>query len=140
LFFIKNSFTIGGIGRNMRRMWICIFWFIQNDVTKQKIEITSCSIWSKWFGKKTNKVNDFFPREDKRTRCQFHQHFTHGFFVQIFLCEALLYLHFRFELLLVQEYWYKCTHKMLVKLTNQKKNFYKNMKNVTEYIPHSLPC
>ncbi len=28
-----------------------------------------------------------------------------------------LYLHFRFELLLVKEYWCKCSYKLLVKLT-----------------------
>jgi hypothetical protein len=33
------------------------------------------------------------------------------------LRQAFLYLHFRFELFLAQEYWRKCTHKMLVKMT-----------------------
>jgi hypothetical protein len=33
------------------------------------------------------------------------------------LHEAFLYLHFRFELSLAQEFWRKCTHIMLVKLT-----------------------
>jgi hypothetical protein len=31
--------------------------------------------------------------------------------------QAFLYLHFRFELFLAQEYWRKCAYKMLVKLT-----------------------
>ncbi len=31
--------------------------------------------------------------------------------------QAFLYLHFRFELILAQEYWSKCAHKMLMKLT-----------------------
>ncbi len=46
------------------------------------------------------------------------------FYAQIFptkvLSEAFLYLHFRLELFLAQEYWRKCTHEMLVKLTSGK--------------------
>ncbi len=53
-----------------------------------------------------------------KTRCQFHQHFTRGFFCTKILPKAFLNLHLRFELLLAQEYWCKCAHKMLVKLTN----------------------
>ncbi len=45
-------------------------------------------------------------------RCQFHQHFTRGFFVQKFsvklFCTYILSLSF---------FWRKCAHKMLVKLT-----------------------
>jgi hypothetical protein len=48
--------------------------------------------------------------------CQFHQHSTRGFFVQKF-CAKLFLLHFRLELFLAKEYWLKCTHKNLVKLT-----------------------
>jgi hypothetical protein len=51
--------------------------------------------------------------------CQFHQHFTCGFFLRKFFCEAFLYLHFRFALLLSEEYWRKCTYKMLVKLPTE---------------------
>jgi hypothetical protein len=52
------------------------------------------------------------------SRCQFHQHFTRGFFVQK-LCANLfcMYLHFGSELFLAQKYWCKFAHKMLVKLT-----------------------
>ncbi len=43
------------------------------------------------------------------------------FYTQLFhmkvLHKAILYLHFRLELLLAQEYWRKCAHIMLVKLT-----------------------
>ncbi len=51
------------------------------------------------------------------TWCQFHQHFTCGFFVQKFFAQLFLHLNFWFELFLAQEYWHKCAHKMLVKLT-----------------------
>ncbi len=49
-------------------------------------------------------------------RCQFHQHFTHGFFYESFARSLFLYSHLRFELL-AQEYWRKWGRKMLVKLT-----------------------
>ncbi len=43
------------------------------------------------------------------------------FYARVFctkvLCEAFLYSHLRFELFLAQEYWDKCSYKMLVKLT-----------------------
>ncbi len=43
------------------------------------------------------------------------------FYAQLFLyksySQSFLYLHIRFELFLAQEYWRKCAHKMLVKLT-----------------------
>jgi hypothetical protein len=35
------------------------------------------------------------------------------------LRQAFLYLHFRFEFFLAQEYWRKCALKMLVKLTTR---------------------
>jgi hypothetical protein len=57
-------------------------------------------------------------------KCQFHQHFTRGFFVRKFyaklfctcaklFCTYILGLNF----FLAKEYWRKCAHKMLVKLT-----------------------
>ncbi len=36
---------------------------------------------------------------------------------ELFLIERFLYLHFRLELFLAQEYWLNWAHKMLVKLT-----------------------
>ncbi len=41
----------------------------------------------------------------------------HAAFTTKVLRKAFLCLHFRFELFLAQEYWHKCAHKMLVKLT-----------------------
>ncbi len=52
-------------------------------------------------------------------RCQFHQHFTRGFFGTNVLCQAFLYLHFRFKLFFAKEYWRKWAHKMLAKLTSK---------------------
>ncbi len=57
----------------------------------------------------------FFPNH---SRCQFHQHFCSKV-----LRKAFLYWHFRFDILLVQEYCRIFAHKMLVKLTTVKKNF-----------------
>jgi hypothetical protein len=55
-----------------------------------------------------------FGKKEKRTVwCQFHQHFTQKFCAKLFL-----YSHLRLELFLAQEYWRKCAHKMLVKLTS----------------------
>ncbi len=56
------------------------------------------------------------------TQCQFHQHFTCVFLYKV-LCKIFMYLHIRFELFLVQEYWRKCAHKMLVKLPPSVKKF-----------------
>ncbi len=39
------------------------------------------------------------------------------FYVRLFRTIVSLYLHFRFALFLALEYWRKCAHKMLVKLT-----------------------
>ncbi len=50
------------------------------------------------------------------TRCQFHQHFTRGFFVQKFWAK-LFVLIFKVELFWEQEYWHNFAHKKLVKLT-----------------------
>jgi hypothetical protein len=43
---------------------------------------------------------------------------TCSFSIQKVLREAFLYLHFMFEFSLEQEYWRKCAHKILVKLTS----------------------
>jgi hypothetical protein len=52
----------------------------------------------------------------KENRCQFHQHLRAAFCTKV-LRKAFLYLDYRFKLFLSQEYWCKCAHKMLVKLT-----------------------
>ncbi len=52
-----------------------------------------------------------------------HVKISPNFYKQLFrtkvLRAAFLYLNFRFELFLEQEYWRKCAHKMLVKLTTE---------------------
>jgi hypothetical protein len=42
---------------------------------------------------------------------------TQGDNLTSFSLAAFLFLHFRFELILAKEYWLKCAHKLLVKLT-----------------------
>ncbi len=67
----------------------------------------------------TTKCHGYFLRNanSKVTKCQFRQPFMHCFFCMKVFCAAFVFLHLRFELLLVQEYWRICAHKMLVKLT-----------------------
>ncbi len=53
----------------------------------------------------------------KHAKCQFHQHFMRCFFLQkvcpkLFVHTFQVWTHF-----LPQEYWRKCAHKMLLKLT-----------------------
>jgi hypothetical protein len=55
------------------------------------------------------------------------------------LREAFFYLHFRFELFLAQEYWHKCAHKMLVKLTTGRRKEPSpagSSREITEDQPH----
>ncbi len=55
--------------------------------------------------------------DERESWCQFHQHFTLGFFIQKFCAKLFLYLILGLNFFLVQEYWRKCAQKMLVKLT-----------------------
>ncbi len=57
-----------------------------------------------------------------QSRCQFHQHFTCGFFCTKVLHKVFSCSHLTFELFLAQEYWHKCTYKMLVTLTRDRKH------------------
>ncbi len=50
-------------------------------------------------------------------RCRFHQHFMRGFFVRKFCVKLFSAYILCLSIFLVQEYWRKCAHKMLVKLT-----------------------
>ncbi len=58
---------------------------------------------------------------EKYTRCQFHQHLMRAFCIRKLRAKLYLCLHVRFDPFLAQVYWSKCTHKMLVKLTTNKR-------------------
>ncbi len=49
------------------------------------------------------------------------------------LCEAFFNLHFKFDLLLAKEFWRKCAHKMLVKLTTVEE--FQIFRWISDYFP-----
>ncbi len=58
-----------------------------------------------------------YDYENNETRCRFSPTFYGWLFRSKVSSAAFLYLDFMFELYLAQDYWRKCAHKMLVKLT-----------------------
>ncbi len=59
-------------------------------------------------------------KQKKTTSVNFTNISRAAFFITKVFSQIFLYLHFRLELILEQEYWDKSAHKMLVKLTADK--------------------